>query len=86
MAGRPYIRPGHWIDVGSVACVVSTVREPGHASGDCEVVFNALKPTSHDVEWDGDDWRFVTRGNSGGPADRYPRLAPYVAQLKAGRP
>jgi len=86
MSRRPYIMAGDWIDIGPAACVISAVREEGHQSGDCEVVFNALRPTRQDVEWDGNEWRFATRANSTGAADQYPRLAPYVAQLRAGRP
>ena len=85
MADRPETKPGGWILVGNCHCVVANVRAPGHALGDCEVVFDRSKPTNSDVVWNGDEWRFVERGDYGGYADKYPRLRDYVHILKRGR-
>lgn len=85
MAERPKIKPGDWIRVGNRDCVVANVREPGHALGDCEIVFDSSKPTNRDVVWDGNEWKFVKSGDFGGYADNYPRLSEYVRILKHGR-
>ena len=86
MAGRPAIKLGDWIRIGSVDCVVSTVRPPNDEWGDCEVVFDPQKPTNADVKWTGDAWQFVEKSDFGGYADKYQRLRPYVAILKTWRP
>src|SRR5262249_58242043 len=85
MSRRPYIMAGDWIDIGPAACVISAVREEGHKSGDCEVVFNALRPTRQDVEWDGNEWRFPARGQSHRAARRSPRAAACVPPPPARR-
>ncbi len=84
MSSRPDINPGDWIRIGNTLCVVSLVRDPGDTLGDCEVVLDEDKPANRDVCWKDDDWHFVPSGDFGGYADRIPRLAPYVAQLKRG--
>jgi hypothetical protein len=85
MASRPDIKPGDWITIGGTNCVVSIVRGAGDPMGDCEVVFNPQKPTNHDAVWTGENWDFAKQGDFGGYADKYPRLQPYVEQLKGGR-
>ena len=85
MADRPEIKPGDWIRVGNQDCVMTKVREPGRAFGDCEVVFNPSKPANLDVVWNGDEWEFVKSGDYGGYADKYSRLDDYVRILKRGR-
>ena len=61
MADRPAVKPGDWIRIGSVDCVVSTVRPPNDEWGDCEVAFDPEKPTNADVKWTGDAWQFVEK-------------------------
>jgi hypothetical protein len=85
MSDRPSIKPGDWITVGKTSCVVANVREHGNPFGDCEVVFNPLKPANGDVSWSGTEWCFVEKGDYGGYADGYSRLSHYVAILKRGR-
>ena len=85
MTERPFIKSGDWIRIGSVDCVVSLVRPPGDSFGDCEVVFNAQKPTNDEARWANDHWEFVSNGATGGLADRYPRLADFVWKLKRGK-
>lgn len=85
MASRPQISPGNWIVVGKQSCVVANVREPGNHFGDCEVVFNPLKPTNADVVWSDEGWKFVETGDYGGYAEKYARLSLYVGILKNGR-
>ena len=86
MAERPAVKPGDWIKVGSVDCVVANVRQPESVAvgGDIEVVFDPKKPTNHEVEWNGEAWVFCKRPDFGGYADRYSRLSGAVAILKAG--
>lgn len=86
MTTMPNIKPGDWIEVGFIDAVVSVIRPPDHHMGaQCEVVFDASKPTNHDVRWNGSTWEFIKSGDEGGYADKYPRLREYVAILKAGR-
>ncbi len=85
MNTRPNIQPGDWITIGQTSCVVANVLEPGNPLGDCEVVFNPSKPANLEARWNGEGWEFVKTGEFGGYADRYPRLALYVAKLKRGR-
>lgn len=87
MPARPEVKPGDWIKVGNIHCAVANVRPPelvAH-SGNIEVVFDAQKPTNHDVEWTGEAWVFCKRPDFGGYAERYSRLSTAVAQLKRGR-
>jgi hypothetical protein len=86
MSERPPIKPGDWIRIGSVDCVVSLVRPHNDEWGDCEVVFDPKKPTNADVKWMGEAWQFVEKNDFGGYADKYNRLRHYVEILKRGRP
>ena len=85
MTVRPLIKPGMWIDVENVECVVANVRESGHAFGDCEVVCCARKPANREVRWNGEAWNFVESNDFGGYAASCSRLNTYVAILKRGR-
>jgi len=85
MAERPPIAHGCWIKIASVDCVVSKVRAAGDAAGDCEVVFDAKRPTGRDARWNGRAWEFVRRGDFGISADEVPRLTDYVHALRLGR-
>lgn len=82
MSKPPEIHPGKWITVDSNSCVVKIVYEEGSSSGICFVVFNKDKPTTHDVDWDGEKWFFPDRPDYGGYAKN---SDPYVQQLKRGR-
>ena len=84
MEHRPNIAPYDEIIVGNQRCIVAVVREPGHSSGDCEVVFNARKPTNRDARWTDGQWAFVESGDYGGYADKYDRLSGFVAKLRGG--
>jgi hypothetical protein len=85
MAPRPEIKENQWIKVGNLDCIVSVVRDVGDAFGDCEVVFDAKKPTYHDAEWDGQNWVLCKRPDFGGYADRQSRLSEAVRHLRMGR-
>lgn len=82
MTRRPDIKPTDWIQVGLIDCVVARVRPLNHAAGDCEVVFNPVKPTNLNVRWSGESWEFVESGDFGGYADKQKDLLPYVQILK----
>jgi len=85
MTDRPSIKPGDWIEVEGVPCVVANLREPDPLFGDCEVVFNPSKPTNRDAKWEGGAWHFVKSGSDfGGYADK-DRLQRYVQILKSGK-
>jgi hypothetical protein len=80
MSNAPTVKTGEWIYVGSIRCVVSTVRKDAI----CEVVFDPIKPTNRDAYWTGTSWSFTESEDFGGYADKYPRLNPYVQILKRG--
>jgi len=82
MRNPPEIKPGDWIVVGKIDCVVTHLYPPNSPFGAGLVVFNKSKPTTHDVSWDGEKWFFPERPDFGG----YGRDSdPYVQQLKRGR-
>ena len=82
MSEHPSIKSGDWLTVDATDCVVTVVYPQGYESGVCLVVFNKQKPTTHDVDWDGEKWFFPKRPDFGGYGrDR----DPYVLQLKRGR-
>jgi hypothetical protein len=82
VTNAPSIKPGDWITVGIHDCVVRKVYKPNSMLGKGQVVFNADKPTMHDIEWDINRWFFPERPDFGGYAR--PR-DPYAQQLKQGR-
>jgi len=82
MANQPSITSGDWITVGQQECVVMKVYPAKGQYGVALVVFNKSKPTTHDIDWDGDQWFFPKRPDFGG----YGRTGDkYVEQLKRGR-
>jgi hypothetical protein len=81
MMEAPKISPDDWITVDGGKCVVCLVYKPNSHSGIGMVVFNKIKPTTHDVEWDGEKWFFPKRSDFGG----YGRDGDkYVIQLRRG--
>ncbi|MBI4293625.1 MAG: hypothetical protein HY661_19285 [Betaproteobacteria bacterium] len=85
MSDRPEVKPGDWVIVGGVRCVVANIRALDDRFGDCEVVFNPSKPTNRDIKWSDGAWHFVETGDFGGYADHYERLRQFVQILKSGR-
>jgi len=79
--GRPEIKPRDWITIGWTECVVAQVYPVGDARGDCEVVFNADKPSNTDAVWVDSKWSFHPASGAG-YADRYERLSEFVALVK----
>jgi hypothetical protein len=57
---HPEIIPSDWIDVAGCACVVMRVYPKNSPFGVCKVVFNKIKPTTHDVDWNGEKWFFLS--------------------------
>lgn len=85
MSVRPEIKPGDRIVVEHWSCVVCNVYAEGNAMGDAEVVCKPEKPANFAVRWTGDAWVRLYPDDLGGYAERYERLRPFVAQLKAGK-
>ena len=87
MKERPSVGPGDWITVmpGSIDCVVCSVFATGTSPYDCEVVKNPKKPGNVEVIWKNGAWYFHDPDDFGGYAERYSRLAPFVAKLQSGR-
>ena len=85
LAERPDVSVGDWVVVSGVDCVISNVYSPEYKLAVCEVVCTPQKPANRDVTWTGTAWAFYNENDFGGYADRYPRLAPFVAKLTRGR-
>lgn len=82
MTTHPEIHIGDWIKIGLIDCVVSSVYPEDSTSGICKVIFNKQKPTTRDVDWNGENWFFPERPDFGGYAKGMDYL---VLQLKRGR-
>ena len=78
------IKPKDWIMIGYRDAVVCKIYE--NEPDKIEVVYldrnRAINEDAHFVDG---KWTFVYDGPCGGYADNYPRLADYVAILRAGR-
>ncbi len=83
---KPEIKEGQWLTVGrSTSAVVSRVYTD-QTSEVAEVVYlDGGKAINNDIKWGVGSWEFTHESPSGGYADKYPRLASYVAQLRGGR-
>ncbi|HKT16370.1 MAG TPA: hypothetical protein VJR87_13310 [Allosphingosinicella sp.] len=84
MSSAPPVKPGDWIKVGSIDCVVSHVRGVEPMVGDLEVVCNPDQPAAYQVNWEDGAWVFA-HPMHGIVAERVPRLEQYVAILRKGR-
>lgn len=82
MIQHPSIAPKDWIEVSGQRCVVMAVYPDDSPFGVCKVVFNKDRPTTHDVEWDGEQWMFPQRPDYGGNASKD---NPFVRQLINGK-
>ena len=80
MDNKPEVSPGQWIKIGKKDAVVCNV----HADH-IEVVYldDRNRAMNEDVSWDGNQWTFKHSGPSGGRADKYPRLYPYLSILRS---
>ncbi len=85
MSDAPPVKPGDWISVGTVDCVVMDVRSIEPAAAHLDVVCNPDKPAVYGVKWEDDRWSFV-HPMRGDYAEHHPQAGPYVSVLKAGRP
>lgn len=82
MSEHPKLNPTDWIKVGNIDCVVTCVYPQNSSSLICLVVFDKTKPTTHDVDWDGEKWIFPKRPDFGGYINDTDK---YVLQLKRGK-
>ncbi|WFZ22230.1 hypothetical protein NFK58_13020 [Citrobacter portucalensis] len=82
MKQHPAVAPKDWIEVSGNSSVVMVVYPENSPFGVCKVVFNKAKPTTHDVEWDGEKWIFPHRPDYGGYARND---NPFVRQLINGK-
>ncbi len=82
MSTMPKIKLGDWIRVGNWDCVVRRVYDKDSPFGVGEVVYNPQKPTTHDFDWNGDEWFLPERPDYGGHGRE---TDPYVQQLKRGK-
>jgi len=83
MAEAPEVKPHDEIMIGQWRAVVATVHGPGHV----EVVWldDKKQAINEDAIWEEDGWRFKVSGPTGGYADKYDRLTPFVQQLRRSR-
>ena len=71
----PTIKPGSWIVVDKHDCVVTVVYQESSPFGVCLAVYNKEKPTTRDVDWDGEKWFFPARSDYGGYGEKH---GPYI--------
>ena len=84
MTDAPKVKPGDWINVGSIECVVIELRSTISAVADMDVICNPAKPAVYGVTWEGDRWTFV-HPMRGDYAEHHPAAAPFVNTLVQGR-
>jgi hypothetical protein len=84
MSDAPQVKPGHWIRVGTVDCVVIEVPSIDPAADHIDVICNPDRPAVYGVNWGGGHWSFA-HPMRGDHAEHHPSAAPYVATLAAGR-
>jgi hypothetical protein len=84
MSDAPETKPGDWIKIGSVDCLVIEVHSPDRASDKVDVICNPARPAVYGANWVGDKWEFA-HPMRGDYAEHHPAAAPYVDWLKAGR-
>jgi len=78
------IKPKDWIMIGYRDAVVCKIYE--NEPDKIEVVYlDRNRAINEDAHFLDGKWTFVYDGPCGGYADNYPRLAEYVAILRAGR-
>jgi hypothetical protein len=91
MTEMPKVSPGDCIWVGEkdeIRAIVCKVYDSISVAGEnIEVVFlnDRNRAINLDVEWTGNNWKFVIQGGYGGYADGYTRLQPYVRILRSGQ-
>ena len=84
MPDAPEVKPGDWIKVGSIDCVVSQFRgDDLMADGALQVVTNPERPAVYDAKWTGHGWSFA-HPMRGDYAEHSPATAPYVEIMKNG--
>ncbi len=90
---KPKVNPCDWITIGKgtglidkLDAVVCQVHDDSDYA-DIEVVYldDRNRAINEDVIWDQSHWEFKNQGPCGGYADRYSRLAEFVAILRRGR-
>ena len=71
MDSHPEVKPGSFINVNGIKCIVRSLCTPT-ASLDsvCIAIFDEGKPTSHEVGWNGSSWYFPERNDFGGYVER----------------
>lgn len=86
MKSRPEIAPGNWLRIGDSgkAAVVCQIHAD-HAHVEVVYLDDRDRAINEDVIWDGSKWQFRHPGPCGGYADKYSRLASFVAILRSGR-
>ena len=88
MSEKPTVKPGDWITFGNnISAVVCTVYEDT-SLGDIEMVHidRRDRAINDDMVWQDGKWEFKSpNGGGGGYADKYSRLAQFVAQARRGQ-
>ena len=78
------VKPGDWITIGLINAVVCNVYKDN--PNIVEVVYlDKNKAINDDVRYSSNGWEFRYPKPSGGYADKYSRLNPYVSILRSGR-
>jgi hypothetical protein len=83
MVNFPVIKPGDWVIVGLVEGIVQKIYPAGQVAGIFRLVYiDRYKPSTQDVDWDGEKWFFPDLGHFGSNARE---SDPYVRELRQGR-
>lgn len=83
MADIRQVKPGDWIKVGSIDCVVSNVRDFDVIATNVQVVCNPENPVAYEARREAGNWAF-SHPMHGKVAKLIPNLAPFIAILKRG--
>ena len=83
MSDAPHVKPGDWIQVGSVDGVVTEAREIDMIAADVQIVCNADRPAVYKVNWNGEAWEFE-HPMRGSYADHTPSAGRFVDILREG--
>lgn len=85
MNNAPKVKPGDWIAIGTVDCLVIELHADKPTRSDIDVICNFERPAVYGANWTGEHWTFE-HPMRGDYAEHHPAADAYVERLKAGRP
>jgi len=85
MSDAPEVKPGEWIKVGSVDCVVADIAGIDPQAADLHIICNEERPAVYGVNWNGEAWEFA-HPMRGSYAEHTPGAEPFADILMKGPP